>query len=168
MNDFYRQLYENLVQGIDECEKQHTDFRQHIECCFHICESTNQLVDKQLASATFRSEEEEIIFFKHIRPKFSSLVEFYSIIYRAELFLPEGQNAKMQFWKNELQRAENFFDFNKEFYQYIKDGETFRDKEYFLRSSEESAGANSLIAQITARELYVELLKKKIGEEGKE
>lgn len=166
MNEFYRELYDNLVRGVEECEKKHTDFRQHIECCFHVCESASLLVDKQLLSAGFKDEEDEIVFFKHIRPKFTSLVEFYSIVYRAELFLPETHADRIEFWKNELQRAELFLDAHRDLHEYIKDEETFRDQEFFLRSANGNSFQGDLIGQTTARELYIELLHKKLGENG--
>lgn len=160
MKEFYRELYDNLVKGIEACEKKNTDFKQHIECCFHVCEGANLQVEKQLASTNFENEEEEIIFFKYIRPKFTSLVEFYSIVYRAELFLPERPVDKAEFWKSELQRAQAFLNDHKELSDYMSADETFQDREFFLKSSTHSFHGD-LVGKIAAWQMYAEMLRKK-------
>jgi hypothetical protein len=161
MTEFFRNQYAQLIEGIEACEKNNTDFRKHIECCFHICESIHQLINKETEKMEFSSPQEEITFFKTIKPKFTSLVEFYSIMYRAEIFAPENKIEKEEYWLSEKKRAQQFLSENAEFANYIKKGETFADENYFLRSSKDCLLYDKLIMQILARELYLELLEKK-------
>lgn len=164
MNDFSRELYDTLVIGIGECEKNHTEFRRHIECCFHICESIVLELNKKIAATKF-SPAEEIIFFKSIKPKFTCLVEFYSIVYRAELFVPEGKSEKQEYWDFEMKRAQQFLSKHQDFHNYMREGQTFRDEEYFHRKSENDSSASQdiLLAQIMAHEMYIDLLRRRSG-----
>ena len=165
MNEIFRDLHDQLLKGIDDCEKTQTEFRKHIECCFHICESMNFMVDKRLKETTFPNDDEEILFYKSFKPKFTSLVEFYSIVYRAELFEPETTVEKASFWQYELERANQFLDDNQTFNEYIKSGSTLKDKTFFLSSSQNSVNYQHLLAQIKAREIYIEFIKRKFSAE---
>jgi hypothetical protein len=165
MNENFRDLHDQLLKGIDDCEKTHTEFRKHIECCFHICERMNLLVDKRLEVTTFPTEEEEILFYKKDKPQFTSLVVFYSTIYRAELFEPETAIEKLDFWKSELLRATQFLEDNREFIEYMKSGSTVKDKIFFLPSLHSEFNYQHLLAKIKANEMYIELISRKIPTE---
>ena len=164
MNEFYLELYNSLITGIDECWKQHTDYKNCIECCFHISESTNLQIVQKIAAMKFENEDEEILFFKTIKPLFAGHVEFYSILYRAELFAPDSPEEKQAFRKEEMTRVLVFFEKHHEFYQYVRSGETHRDREYFLRSPGSSGTSQDvLLARIVDREKYMEYLRDKFG-----
>jgi hypothetical protein len=160
MNETFRDLYNQLLKEIEDCEKTNTDFRKHIECCFHASERINSIADKKINELKFVSEEEEIQFFKSFKPKFTCLVEFYSIVYRAVLFEPETERT--DYWKSELKRASQFLEENKLFQDYINNGDTSKDNSYFSAGSVSSSHYQHLLAQIKAREIYVEFVNRRL------
>ena len=83
---------------------------------------------------TFNSKEEEIEFFKHIKPKLASKLIFYNEIYNIETSKPSGTNkAIKKHYKKQQNKLNEFFNTNKEFYKYYNSGNKSLDKKYFLR-----------------------------------
>ncbi|MBA4167367.1 MAG: RteC domain-containing protein [Chitinophagaceae bacterium] len=164
MSDLFRNLYEKLEIGIVEIEKNNPDPRKQIEACFHLCENIRRLVDKTIGEKDFQNDEEEIRFFRTIKPRFTSLVEFYSILYRAELFIPDARPDQIEFWNYELQRAQLFLTRHASLLEYLRSDDTYDDKKFFLRSSPEkiSAVQDEQIAKLLAREKYVDYIITKI------
>ncbi len=164
MNNYFHDLHTELVKGIEEIEKKNPDPRKQIENCFHFCENIRQQVERALPGAAFQNEASEIEFFRRVKPRFTSLVEFYSILYRVELFIPENDADKAEFWGYELQRAESFLTRHEDLLNYLKSGDVSRDREYFLREDPGSASAkyDELIAKLLARENYIGYIKTKI------
>ncbi len=160
MNDFLG-LYRNLESGIRNCEEQHEDLKKCIECCFHLCEIAS--ADTTLAAAAgFKTEEEEIDFFKNIKPLFTGYVEFYSILYSAELFVPEDAEDALRFRAEELNRSLLFLDKHQDFCDYLHRGDTSLDREYFLqRPDGVAAEKNILLAQIRGRQRYIVYLRER-------
>lgn len=159
MENHFSDLYENLLKGIDACRNKHKEMKEQIECCFHLCETVNLQIEREMAVTDFSSTADEINFFKTIQPRFNSLVEFYSIAYRAELFAPELDSEKQAFWEEEANRTRQFFEMHEGFYQYIKSGCGSRDEELFLRSKPNFHHYQKLLAQLKAREMYLEKLQ---------
>jgi len=83
---------------------------------------------------SFTSNEEEICFFKLTKPKFSSLLIFYSNIERIELDKPEGGLSHVKgYYENELKTIKRFFDGNRQIYAYYRSEADYLDNKLFLR-----------------------------------
>jgi len=84
----------------------------------------------------FRSEIEEINFFKNVKPSLVSKFIYHNTILHFEA--KRGKLTNKCFKKSlqkELKRIKHFSIDNWEFYKYYKMNGTFYDKEYFLRES---------------------------------
>lgn len=93
----------------------------------------NRLKEKILDYA-FQSQEEEIAFFKLIKPKFSSLLIFYSGVERIEIGKPEGGLTHLKgYYENELKTIRRFFDSNRQIYAYYRSEDDYLDRQLFLR-----------------------------------
>lgn len=93
----------------------------------------NKLKEKVLDYA-FKSPEEEISFFKFTKPKFSSLLIFYSGIERIEIDKPEGGLTHIKgYYENELKTIRRFFDSNRQIYAYYRSEDAYLDRQLFLR-----------------------------------
>ena len=83
----------------------------------------------------FETIGEEILFFKQIKPKFTS-----KLIYNVELIKIEGKRpigsvkAQGRYFAKQLGKLESYFDDNIDFYQYYRSGSTHLDEKYFLRN----------------------------------
>lgn len=85
----------------------------------------------------FKDADEEIRFFKHIKPRFYCLRIYYLEWYNIRTSLPAGDAAILKvFYKDELKVVQRFFRQMAFHYQYYKLGATELDSLYFLRGME--------------------------------
>lgn len=87
-----------------------------------------------ILKTTFKSQEEEIQFFKEIKPQFTSKVIYYNSIFKIEMKKPSGgARVLKKYYNNELIKLKSFFDNELDFYQYYRSGNIYLDYKYFLR-----------------------------------
>lgn len=90
---------------------------------------------KFIVKYDFKSEEEEILFFKEIKPKIVSKLIHYMSVYKIEINRPKGSCSTIEtYLLTELDMLKHFFDCNIEMYHYYRTGGTHFDKIYFLRN----------------------------------
>lgn len=172
-------LYEQMLLDMEFCKQDHSTEKEQIECAFRTCEMTWKKLQSFLHSYHFHSESEEAWFFKTIKPQFTGLIEYYALVYKAALFLPEEDPQDIyRFWQNELQLARRFFAEHESFYQYYKTGMTEMDTIYFVRANndptilptskaydvapEVTTTHDHLIASFIARERYMEYVHQQL------
>jgi hypothetical protein len=98
-----------------------------------ILKSINEL-KKVATKNNFKSQSEEILFFKEVKPQFTSKLIFFNRVYKIEMKKPNGGNKILKkYYNNELLKLKAFFDNELEFYQYFRSGSTYLDYKYFLR-----------------------------------
>lgn len=82
----------------------------------------------------FKSQDEEILFFKEIKPQFTSKIIYYNTILKIEMKKPNGGNRILKkYYNKELIKLKSFFDNELEFYKYYRSGNSYLDYKYFLR-----------------------------------
>jgi hypothetical protein len=159
MNEKALHLYQQLQQDLLLCKGKKLDKLREIESCFHISESYWALLRYEVSHYEFASVNEEISFFKKIKPLFVSESDYYSLLYHAELFRAQSSKKDQAiFLQRELKRLERFINENFDFYQRYKNKCTEKDHEWFVRtgSPEERAAAShdQLAASLLALERY--------------
>jgi hypothetical protein len=81
-----------------------------------------------------KSQEQEIDFFKNIKPKFTSKLIYYNAIYKIETKKPHGgERIVKKYINNELEKLKRYFDSNLDFYRYYRTGSNYLDIKYFTR-----------------------------------
>lgn len=87
---------------------------------------------------TFKDEEEEIIFFKEIKPDIFSKLIYHVKIFNIESRRPVGSyDIQKNFLCQELSKLNFFFNSHLEFYQYYRMNSTYLDDKYFVRGKED-------------------------------
>lgn len=82
----------------------------------------------------FKDSQEEIHFFKNLKPQLMSKIIYYNTIYRIELNFPNGSDkVGRQYIAGQLRKLTAYFDKNLQFYQYYRTNSTYLDEKYFLR-----------------------------------
>lgn len=82
----------------------------------------------------FKTETEEIIFFKEVKPQFTSKLIYHNMVYKIEMKRPNGGNRILKkYFLNELQKLKAYFDNELDFYKYYRSGSSYLDHKYFLR-----------------------------------
>jgi len=129
---------------------------------------------------TLHNKQEEIEFFKEIKPQFTSKLIFYNDIYNIEINKPIGDEKRIKkYYYKEIKKLKDFFTKNKEFYKYYRTKNTCLDKKYFLRKKYDikltlesyyfqsdpvfSTSHDYLIAKLIANEKIIVFLEDKLN-----
>lgn len=89
-----------------------------------------------LLGYTFCDENEEIRFFKEIKPSISAKSVFHKRIMEIESLRPTGTyEVQINYLKKQLEELTRFFNEHKEFYQYYRMKSTLLDNVYFTRKN---------------------------------
>jgi hypothetical protein len=182
MKNTGEQLYQTMMVDILHCRQKSLDTNTETECCFQISNNYWAKLRREISKFDFTDSQDEIFFFKHIKPLFTSEIEYYGLLHHAQLF-KSGTNdpGKLQeFWKRESKRLMRFRDENEDFYNYYKRGDTDYDETWFLRSNSDLSNfltaasydldvkANTshdwMIARIMALEKYDVYVRKEMAE----
>ncbi len=83
----------------------------------------------------FKNIEEEILFFKRLKPIIIAKLIYYEAIYEIETAKPLSRKLTKKYLKYKLERMEKFQKDNLDFYKYYRSNCTHRDEEYFLRDN---------------------------------
>lgn len=87
------------------------------------------------------SKQDEIEFFKNIKPLFASKVIYFNERYKIELEkLSTKNNTIDKYYRAELQKINNYFQKNIEFYKYYHSKNTTLDKILFLKNKSNNYG----------------------------
>jgi hypothetical protein len=98
-----------------------------------ISDSISQL-KRLIKTSSFDTIEEEVRFFKTIKPGFLSKLIFYQQVYRIWLAVPAGgRELKADYLKKQLKRINTFRRKNMELIKYLDSNSTFLDEYYFSR-----------------------------------
>lgn len=134
MQPDWERLHNQLQAALVNCLQQSADSLKTIECCFIQSEQHWTLLKNQISQYQFPSPADEIYFFKHLKPAFTSQVEYYNLLYHVEIFKPVSPEDLRAFWLRERQRLDDFIREHEAFYRYYKSGDTRHDEQYFIRA----------------------------------
>jgi hypothetical protein len=159
------QLYQELQNELKYCRSKGYPFLIETEYCFHSAEKFRGLLREQLRSYEFPDIEEEICFFKTIKPKFIAESEYASLLNFAGNFCPDigHSDELLEFWKRQFNRLTKFTEKHKEFYSYHSTRQTHLDTVYYTRISIDSdeysfdstsSGYDLLLGQLLAQQRY--------------
>ena len=82
----------------------------------------------------FSNKEEEIYFFKHIKPEVLSRLLYFTEIYNTEMRKPHGSiEVLKKYYNDRLDELTSYFESNLDFYQYYRSKATHLDYHYFVR-----------------------------------
>ena len=110
-----------------------------------MCEKSTQTTVKHLyvlkkfiLDNGFETLENEILFFKTIKPKFTSKLIYFKKVRNLESRKPQGSKRIIRkYLDNELNKLNNYFSENMEFYNYYRTGSEFIDHKIFIRNNVE-------------------------------
>ena len=157
MKEICKKHFEDLHQKITKIttnDRGSQTLIEWIEGCFIVSEKAWAQLKEELERHKFENKQEEIWFFKSMKPQFTGLIKYFTLLYRAELFVPNEAAAFILFWQQELKRIQCFFDKNASFYAYFKSGETHHDdadQSAHARDGRRGAGERGKSAQADDR-----------------
>ncbi len=93
-----------------------------------------------LKNYLFETQDEEIYFFKELKPKIVSKLIYYKTVLKLESNAPATKKLKRKFYEKALNKIYQYSKKNKEFYEYYRSRNCFNDNCYFIRNSNEFKG----------------------------
>ncbi|MFN8306080.1 MAG: RteC domain-containing protein [Ferruginibacter sp.] len=125
-------LYARMQEEIEAVEASGGNEMICVEKCFSIALAYWSSVRIIAETNLFSTEAEEIFFFKHIKPAFIAVMEYYMLLYQAILFKPAtDKDALLSYWLKQLKRADQFLHRHQAFRNYYCNGLTELDAMYF-------------------------------------
>lgn len=134
MNPKFTTILHNLNEQLNFIDLEIDDQIKKCEQAITIILKSINELKKVTIKSSFKTETEEIQFFKEIKPQFTSKLIYFNRVYKIEMKKPNGGNRILKkYYNNELLKLKAFFDNELEFYQYFRSGSTYLDFKYFLR-----------------------------------
>jgi hypothetical protein len=131
--------YTNELMGLMQLELQKiaagaSNNLQKAQRSFYLIEEMIRKLKEFIADYRFKDTNEEIRFFKVIKPSFQRELIFFEKLYYIEAMMPVGSDlAEKEFIAQYLKRIQAFFEENKYLYCYYLTEDTSQDKNYFVR-----------------------------------
>ena len=146
----------------------------------HYIEMKLKEIYKWLKKYVFPSVQEEIYFFKELKPRMVSKLLFYKELLKLEASLPPSKKKKRKHYEELLATIHQYVLTNKEFYEYYRSRSSFRDEELFVRhcykdiikydcclinfDSKLSTSHDFNVATIIANDMFTSYLENKLDE----
>jgi len=126
----------NLAEQLNFIDIEVDDILLKCEKSVEITVKAIQAAKREILRTTFKSDAEEINFFKEIKPQFTSKRIYYNSVYRIETKKPSGSiRVLKKYYNNELEKLKRYFDDNLDFYKYYRTKSTYLDYKYFVRGT---------------------------------
>lgn len=134
MPKVYFEYLENLEKELNSITNDTRDIFEVSELSINSIVRSLELVRERVKKESFKTEEEEIYFFKTIKPKFISKLVYHSTVFNIERNKPFGDTiAKKKYYLAELKTLKEYVNKNQNFFRYIRANSNFLDNKYFLR-----------------------------------
>lgn len=176
MKKITHELESRLEKQLTKILKCHNDPLQYSEAAIKVVMETIDDLKKHISKHTFPTEEEEIEFFKVIKPHFLSKLLYFRKIYQIEISKPvAGDKYITKHYQQQFEKINKFYNKNKEFYKYYRSNNRNLDKNYFLRGKHDirlivnshfyqsdllfSTSHDFIVAQIIANDKLLQFLK---------
>ncbi|THU41229.1 hypothetical protein FAM09_03700 [Niastella caeni] len=95
------QVYKLIEQQIEKGTLE-TDEGKWIERAFGLVMKTWLNIEEMASNNHFLDREEEIYFYKNLKPEFIGLIEYFTLLYKSVVFQPDDSIA---YWKHELKNC---------------------------------------------------------------
>ena len=138
MNQFIQKLVKELNTSIQSTDLEEASVINKSLRSIRIIKSTLSELKEFIREYNFKNEEEEILFFKEIKPSIVSQLIYYIKINNFESKRPSGSfEIQQNYLLSELEKLTLYFNSHLEFYRYYRMNSTFLDDKFFVRGRED-------------------------------
>jgi hypothetical protein len=136
MEKYVDSLLTEINQFIRNLEKTETNYIIFSKEAFEFCEQKKMQLKQFLVTYNFNTENEEIVFFKLLKPKIEIQSIFYSSIFKIESkMLKMSKENQIAYYNKHITKILRFFKSKRNYYNYYKTNNTLLDSYYFLRKN---------------------------------
>jgi hypothetical protein len=97
-------LYKSIEQQLEKGSFE-TDQGKWIERAFGLAMKSWLDIEEMARNNRFSNREEEIYFYKNLKPAFIGLIEYFTLLYKSVVFQPEDSAKRGEYWKHELKKC---------------------------------------------------------------
>ncbi|RXK86995.1 RteC domain-containing protein [Filimonas effusa] len=133
-------LYSELMEALEAIKEEESYVLKRAERSIKATRKAMEHLRHFVISHPFENEQEEILFFKKVKPKFYSKMIYYIKLYRIESRKPAGSvKSRLKYLKTELQKLDYLFSNNSDQYQYYRSDSSYLDHELFVRGKQDNS-----------------------------
>ncbi len=174
----YKNILNALEHQLYEMERANSDILIRAEKGLKMVKSNLRKMRQMVVKKGFKSDKNEITFFKEIKPRLYSKLIYYAKIFNIESKRPRGSiKSQIKYLNFHIAKHQDFFNDHLEFYHYYRRNATELDELYFLRENMDlrlydchyyfsdeqfSTSRDNIVAVIMAYDLLIVYLKKEI------
>lgn len=179
LNISINQLYQELEDQLSHIETQQGDILKQTVSSISLVQHYLDRLKEHIIKCKFTSSQEEIEFFKEIKPRFFCRLIYFVKVYHIHLKRPTGGDEPLKdYLQKQLSNLNRYFENNQEFYQYYRTRSTYLDNHYFIRGNHDisltldsfyfetdprfSTSHDFKVSKILANELLEEYLKNEL------
>jgi hypothetical protein len=134
VSQFTVSLCEEMELSLSEINYKDSDYLQSSRISAGIILNSISKLKTFVLDREFMNKEEEINFFKHLKPRFYSKLIYHQKVISIQSHLPLAQLNDIQtYYLNELRKINDYVSSNQEFVTYFRSQATSFDEIYFLR-----------------------------------
>lgn len=134
MKTFTERFYNAMENQLAEINLSDAPLAEQYRLSILVCKKAMSKLKNYISSYAFASTDEEVHFFKEVKPQFYSKYIYFVNVYKYLTQRPlGGEDALRDYINGKLTELQQFFDGNKAFYQYYRSGGTQMDVNYFTR-----------------------------------
>ena len=172
-------IIRELGASLDFLEAEKEEILDKAEEGILIVRRTLKLLRNYVIKRSFKDLNEEIHFFKNTKPYVFSKLIYYVKLFSIESKRPRSSNkSQIKYFNNHIDKLQDYFNDNLEFYHYYRRGAKFLDEEYFIRGKVDfrlfpdslsfftddkfSTSHDTTVAKILAYDMLIIYLKREI------
>ncbi|WP_163516788.1 RteC domain-containing protein [Gelidibacter japonicus] len=130
----YQELISEYQMHLDALESRTEDILYKAEHGISRTEKFIKLLRKKVLELGFTNTEEEISFFKHVKPQIFSKLIYFVKLFNIESKRPRSSSKfQIKYLNAHINKLQVYFNDNLDFYHYYRRGATTLDEEYFIR-----------------------------------
>lgn len=134
MINFVDKLQKEIRRKIEQIEAEDKNVLKKSLDASHVLGDAFDRLKEFIIAYNFREEDEEILFFKEVKPKIFCHLIYYRKVYNIEMHRPVASvEAQKEYLKKKLDVIQDFNDKILDFYRYYRSGATHLDAAYFVR-----------------------------------
>lgn len=134
MIDFVEKLQKEIRRKIDLIEAEDKNILKKSLDASHVLGNAFDRLKEFIIAYKFQNEEEEILFFKEIKPKIFCHLIYYWKVYNIEMHRPVASiEAQKEYLKIKMDAIHDFNNKILDFYRYYRSNATHLDAAYFVR-----------------------------------
>jgi hypothetical protein len=134
---FTTEVWEKLLDELEHISQTTENNLKRAERCYCAVRSSILKIKEYILQYHFKDKNEEILFFKEIKPQFLGELIYHKKVFYIEAGKPVGsKDAVAAYYKLATVRINEFFERNHILYIYYRMGRSDLDEQYFIRSED--------------------------------